>query len=126
MDPFPTSTAVKGCDWQGRLAAALPSFDVVLHVVCLLGRRRADLFPARRFFSKNGQQSKREEMKMCPSDGEKLLTAEEAAERLAVSRAWVLAHANGNRRPTLPSVKLGKLVRFSPEALKKFVAECAR
>jgi hypothetical protein len=36
VDPFPTSTAVKGCDWQGRLAAALPSFDVVLHVVCLL------------------------------------------------------------------------------------------
>ena len=58
--------------------------------------------------------------------GEKMLTAEQAADRLQVTRAWILAHANGARRPTLPSVKLGKLVRFHPEALKKFVEECGR
>jgi len=58
--------------------------------------------------------------------GEKMLTAEETADRLGVSRAWVLAHANGNRRPKLPSAKLGKLVRFRPEDLEKFIEECGR
>jgi len=57
---------------------------------------------------------------------EHLLTAEEVARMLGVSRAWVLAHANGNRRPELPSVKLGKAVRFQPAALEKFVEECSR
>jgi excisionase family DNA binding protein len=58
--------------------------------------------------------------------GEKMLTAEETADRLGVSRAWVLAHANGSRRPKLPSTKLGKLVRFRPEDLEKFIEECGR
>ena len=55
-----------------------------------------------------------------------MLTAEETADRLGVSRAWVLAHANGSRRPKLPSAKLGKLVRFRPEDLEKFIEECGR
>jgi excisionase family DNA binding protein len=55
-----------------------------------------------------------------------LLNAEQAAERLGVSRAWILAHANGQRRPKLPSAKLGKLVRFRPEDLERFIEECSR
>jgi len=57
---------------------------------------------------------------------EPLLTVEEVAKLLGVSRAWVLAHANGSRRPELPSVKLGKLVRFTQQQVQKFVEECTR
>jgi excisionase family DNA binding protein len=55
-----------------------------------------------------------------------LLTAQEVAELFGVSRAWVLAHANGNRRPRLPSVKLGKAVRFQTGAVERFLQECTR
>jgi excisionase family DNA binding protein len=55
-----------------------------------------------------------------------LLTVEEVADWLGVSATWVLAHANGTRRPDLPSVKLGKLVRFQREQIEKFIQECAR
>jgi predicted DNA-binding transcriptional regulator AlpA len=57
---------------------------------------------------------------------QRLLTAQEIAELFGVSRAWVLAHANGNRRPRLPSVKLGKVVRFESGAVERFLGECAR
>jgi predicted DNA-binding transcriptional regulator AlpA len=60
-------------------------------------------------------------------DGEMhLLDAQNVAEWLGVSRAWVLSHANGNRKPLLPSVKLGKVVRFQPGAVERFIQECAR
>jgi excisionase family DNA binding protein len=57
----------------------------------------------------------------------RLLTVREAAARLSVSVAWVNAHtANGKRRrrPILPSVKLGRSVRISPEDLEQFIATC--
>jgi len=57
---------------------------------------------------------------------ERLLTPKEVAEWLAVSPAWVLDHASGRRRPHLPSVKLGKAVRFRSEEVDKFILECAR
>lgn len=55
-----------------------------------------------------------------------LLTVEQVAALLGVSKAWVLAHANGNRRPKLPSVKLGKVVRFRLTELDEFIQECSR
>jgi predicted DNA-binding transcriptional regulator AlpA len=61
-----------------------------------------------------------------PRGLQRLLTAQEIAELFGVSRAWVLAHANGNRRPRLPSVKLGKVVRFESGAVERFLGECAR
>ena len=57
---------------------------------------------------------------------QRLWTAQEIADLLGVSRAWVWAHANGNGRPLLPSVKLGKVTRFNPGAVKRFLEECAR
>lgn len=57
---------------------------------------------------------------------EGLLSANDIAKLLGVSRAWVLAHANGRRRPELPSVKLGKLVRFKASSIEKFIQECSR
>jgi excisionase family DNA binding protein len=56
---------------------------------------------------------------------ERLLTPREVAELLAVSVPWVLDHAS-RRRPLLPSVKLGKAVRFRREEVETFIRECAR
>ena len=56
---------------------------------------------------------------------EKLLTAEEVAEILNVSTAWVYDHAD-RKRPLIPSVRLGKAVRFQPQAVEKFIEEMTR
>lgn len=55
---------------------------------------------------------------MDPGD---LLTVEEVAEWLRVTPAWVRAHANGNRAPKLPSLKLGAHRRFRREAVEAFL-----
>jgi excisionase family DNA binding protein len=60
---------------------------------------------------------------MQPPD--RLLTPREVAEILSVSVPWVLDHAS-RRRPLLPSVKLGKAVRFRREEVEEFIRECAR
>jgi predicted DNA-binding transcriptional regulator AlpA len=57
---------------------------------------------------------------------EKLLGATEVAHWLGVSRAWVFEHSNGRRRPFLPSVKLGKSVRYRPVDVDAFIIECER
>jgi predicted DNA-binding transcriptional regulator AlpA len=57
---------------------------------------------------------------------EKLLGAKEVAHWLGVSRAWVFEHSNGRRRPVLPSVKLGKSVRYRPVDVGAFIIECER
>lgn len=56
---------------------------------------------------------------------ERLLTPKEVAEILSVSTAWVLDHST-RRRPHLPSVKLGKAVRFRRTDVEEFIRECAR
>jgi predicted DNA-binding transcriptional regulator AlpA len=57
---------------------------------------------------------------------EKLLGAKEVAHWLGVSRAWVFEHSNGRRRPFLPSVKLGKSVRYRRVDVDAFIIECER
>lgn len=57
---------------------------------------------------------------------ERLLTAREVATRLSVSIAWVLAHANGKRLPVLPSVKLGRSVRFRERDIEVFIERAMR
>jgi len=61
-----------------------------------------------------------------PGMTNQLLSTKEVAEWLQVSQAWVTSHANGNRRPHLPSVKLGKCVRFCREDIEKFIQQCER
>ena len=61
-----------------------------------------------------------------PMAHEKLLGANEVAHWLGVSRAWVFEHSNGRRRPFLPSVKLGKSVRYRPADVDDFIIECER
>ena len=43
-----------------------------------------------------------------------------------MSARWVLSHAAGLNRPVLPSLKLGKAVRFERTAVEEFIRQCAR
>jgi excisionase family DNA binding protein len=49
------------------------------------------------------------------------MSVEEVAEMLNMSAAWVRQHSNGLRGPAIPSVKLGKCVRFRREAVLEFI-----
>jgi hypothetical protein len=55
-----------------------------------------------------------------------LLTVADICKQLGVSRAWVIEHSNGRRRPVLPSIKLGKVRRFDPTDLQSFIDDCRR
>lgn len=61
-----------------------------------------------------------------PINPDELLTAAQVAQQLGVSRAWVFAHANGRRKPALPSIKMGGAVRFHPYAIMEFIQNCDR
>ena len=55
---------------------------------------------------------------------EPLLTLEQVAETLGVSKDWVRDHAT-RRNPRLPVVRLGDkraVLRFRPEDIQKFIA----
>jgi hypothetical protein len=59
------------------------------------------------------------------------LTVSETAKLLAVDNNWVRDHASypGKkkvRRPALPAIKLGKLLRFRPADLKAWIADLAQ
>jgi len=56
---------------------------------------------------------------------ERLLTPREVAQILNVSAAWVYDHAD-RKRPQIPSVRLGKAVRFRPEDVRTFIEEMTR
>ena len=56
---------------------------------------------------------------------ERLLTPREVAQILNVSAAWVYDHAD-RKRPVIPSVRLGKAVRFRPEDVRTFIEEMTR
>lgn len=51
---------------------------------------------------------------------EGLITAEQVAKMLGVSRTWVFARAKSGE---LPSYRLGKHVRFSREAITAWLAD---
>ncbi len=57
---------------------------------------------------------------LAPGLDGRLLTAEEVAERLQVTVAWVHEMA---RREEMPSLKLGKFRRFSSEAIEDWLRE---
>ena len=60
------------------------------------------------------------------TDPDRLLSVEEVAELLGMSTAWVRQHSNGMRRPAIPSIKLGKCVRFRRQDVHGFVESMAR
>ena len=57
---------------------------------------------------------------------QRLLTVREVAAWLAISPAWVRDHASGRRRPGLPSIKLGKALRFDETDVGRWLDEMAR
>ena len=59
-------------------------------------------------------------------DTQPLMTVAEVAEYLRMSAAWVRQHAGGLRNPALPSVKMGKAVRFRRPAVVEFVRTMER
>jgi predicted DNA-binding transcriptional regulator AlpA len=59
----------------------------------------------------------------CSTD--RLLNAREVARILNVSTAWVYDHAD-RKRPMVPSVRLGKALRFRPEDVQQFINEMTR
>jgi excisionase family DNA binding protein len=53
----------------------------------------------------------------------RLLTVSEVSEWLNVSPAWVRDHAAGRRQPALPSIKLGKSLRFDESQVSQWLKE---
>lgn len=62
------------------------------------------------------------------SDDFTLLTVEEVAAMLKVSKSWVYEHtrARGTRGSGLPFVKVGKYVRFDARLVREFLVARAR
>ena len=56
----------------------------------------------------------------------KLLTVSEVARWLAVSPSWVRDHATGRRRPAMPSIKLGKSLRFEEKGIAEWIEALRR
>jgi excisionase family DNA binding protein len=54
-----------------------------------------------------------------------LMTPPEVAALLRVSPAWVRDHAS-RKHPRLPAVKLGKLLRFRPQDVERFIEQWCR
>jgi excisionase family DNA binding protein len=58
-----------------------------------------------------------------------LLTVDEVAALLKVSRSWVYEHSRKRGTPRsgrLPHIKVGKYVRFEPQAVRAFLAGLSR
>jgi excisionase family DNA binding protein len=58
-----------------------------------------------------------------PANREKLLTPHEVAAWLGVSVAWVTGHAAKRNKPYLPTVRLGKLIRFREADIEQFIKD---
>jgi excisionase family DNA binding protein len=53
-----------------------------------------------------------------------LMTVDEVADLLKVSRSWVYEHTRARgvpRQERLPSIKLGKYVRFDAESVRAYI-----
>jgi excisionase family DNA binding protein len=59
-------------------------------------------------------------------DPDALLTVADVASLLRVSQAFVRHHASGFRQPRIPSIKLGKSVRFQRREVLRFVNSLKR
>jgi excisionase family DNA binding protein len=59
---------------------------------------------------------------------DELLTVDDVAALLKVSKSWVYEHTRDrgeSRSRRIPHVKLGKYVRFEPRAVQAFIQEAA-
>jgi excisionase family DNA binding protein len=55
-----------------------------------------------------------------------MLTVSDIARWLNVSIGWVHDHASGRRQPVLPSIKLGKSVRFREEDVNAWLTALSK
>lgn len=63
------------------------------------------------------------------TDLQELLTVDDVAALLKVSKSWVYEHTRSKRLPrteTLPHVKIGKYVRFNARQVQEFLSRRAR
>ena len=60
---------------------------------------------------------------MSTNDADKLLTAEEVADLMRVTRAWVYAET---RRNALPHLRLGRYVRYRRSAIEEWMRTIER
>jgi excisionase family DNA binding protein len=58
---------------------------------------------------------------LCVDTGDSLLTPQDAARFLKVSVSWVYEHVRPEAQDRLPSVKLGKYLRFDARDLRAYV-----
>jgi excisionase family DNA binding protein len=63
---------------------------------------------------------------MAPKLEDPLLTVDDVAKMLGISSAWVRQHSCGLRRPEIPSVKLGKSVRFRRQKILDWIESMER
>lgn len=63
------------------------------------------------------------EFREVPAD--RLLTTAEVAAYLQVPEAWVRAHSNGKREPTVPSFKVGHFRRYSRRQIDRWLKRLA-
>lgn len=56
---------------------------------------------------------------------DRLLTINDVAEWLGVSKAWVYDHAT-RKRPFLPCVRFGELTRFRRDEIEQFIRKHAK
>jgi excisionase family DNA binding protein len=62
-------------------------------------------------------------------DLQELLTVDDVAALLKVSRSWVYEHTRSRGTPKserLPYIKIGKYVRFDPRAMRAFIEKKCR
>jgi excisionase family DNA binding protein len=59
------------------------------------------------------------------SQGEHLLTIQDVAQWLGVSKGWVYDHTT-RKRPLLPCIRMGEMTRFRREDIEKFIEEHVR
>ena len=60
---------------------------------------------------------------------DELLTVDDVAALLKVSKGWVYEHIRSRGKPRserLPHIKVGKYIRFEPQALRRFIANKCR
>ncbi len=62
---------------------------------------------------------------MSETRSQSLMTVDNVADLLHVSAAWVRDHAT-RKQPRLPVVKIGKLLRFRPAEIEKWIQEQSR
>jgi excisionase family DNA binding protein len=60
---------------------------------------------------------------VAPSDPRTLLTADEVAERLRVTKCWIYAEVRAGR---LPHLRLGRYVRFRARAIDAWIEQIER